>query len=105
MGILHSLWAAISPLLTPLAMILAAVLHGKISKTPGASEKAAHLARLAQDAAATVMMLFPTLKGAELIAKIVAILSTVAGVPTTDPTVLERAAAGAVAAAGKTTGP
>lgn len=98
MGWLSNLWHAAAPLLTPIGLMLASLLHARVTSTPGDAEKAQHLARLAQDAAASAYLLFPDLPAKDLVTKVVAILSTIAGVPTTDAAALERAAAGAVAA-------
>lgn len=98
MGWLSTLWHAITPALGPLSIVSAGLLHANITSTPSSAEKAAHLARLAQDAAASAYLLFPDLPAKDLVTKVVAILSTIAGIPTTDAAVLERAASGAVAA-------
>jgi hypothetical protein len=98
MGWLSSVWHAAAPLLTPIGLLLASLLHAKVTSTPSSAEKAAHLARLAQDAAASAYLLFPDLPAKDLVTKVVAMLSTIADVPTTDAAALERAASGAVAA-------
>jgi hypothetical protein len=98
MGWFSSLWHAIAPALTPIGVLLTGWLHAKVTSTPSDADKAAHLAQLARDAAALAYSLFPNLPQQELVAKIVAILSTIAGVPTTNKDALERAATGALLA-------
>jgi hypothetical protein len=97
MGWLSSLWHAVEPFLTPIGLVLAAWLHSKVTSTPRDAERAALIAQLAADAAATIYSLFPNLPEKELVAKIVALLTSIAKVPTTNATVLERAAIGALA--------
>jgi hypothetical protein len=92
------LWDLLKPFVLPVAGVVAALLHGWLVKSPSDQERAAHLAQMAHDAAAWVVAFFPALPEKDLIQKIVDTLAAAAGVPTTNPQALERAAAGALSA-------
>lgn len=97
MDLLHSIWNAAQPLVTPLAIAVGAWLHARVVKTPSDADRAATLARLAQDAAAAAVALFPKSSTVDLVRHIVNTMASTGGVPTRNAQALERAAYGALA--------
>jgi hypothetical protein len=86
----------ITALATPLAILAGAWIHARISAKPNDAQRAELLSRIASEAAATALALFPKSDVTTLVAQVVKIIAASSGVPTTNATVIERAAYAAV---------
>ena len=86
-------------MLGPLVGLIATGVGGWIAhrfSSPSDHQRAALLAQIAADAAAAVYANNPTNAYAEMLRDVVARISSAAGVPTTNATAIENAAAGAL---------
>jgi hypothetical protein len=98
-------WSSLlNPVIGLLTPVVIAVLGGLIHKaivTPKDHERAALLATIAQDSASFIVAMNPNKSWDDLLKDVVNRISAAAGLPTSNATAIQNAAAGALTALGK----
>lgn len=94
----------ISNWILPAAVLVSTVVHALFAwhrNKPSDADRAGLLAQIAQDAAAFVLAAFPNKPWAELLNSVVQRILSLPGVPTSNTTAIENAAAAALVRLGK----